>query len=148
MIVSRKGRYGVSVYDKTLGRKRWIGTYATRREAREAELEAMRSSSVQGFEMCGDFAVRWLANYPRKARATRRTYRYALGRFQQDFVRVLLRDLDSQLPAVGRSASLGRMCWSCGRCSLTRSTMACILGRIDSGTCAWSSRAAVRISSP
>jgi integrase len=94
MIVSRKGRYGVSVYDKTLGRKRWIGTYATRREAKEAEVEAMRSSSVQGSETCSDFAARWLADYPRNARATRRTYRYALRQFQEDFARVRLRDLD------------------------------------------------------
>jgi integrase len=94
MIVSRKGRYGVSVYDKALGRKRWIGTYATRREAKEAEVEATRLSSVQGSETCDDFAERWLADYPRSARATRRTYRYALRQFQKDFARVRLRDLD------------------------------------------------------
>jgi hypothetical protein len=58
MIVPRKGKYGVSVYDKTLGRKRWVGTFATRREAKEAEREAARSSAVRGSETCGDFARR------------------------------------------------------------------------------------------
>jgi hypothetical protein len=29
MIVKRSGSYGVSVYDKTVKRKRWVGTYPT-----------------------------------------------------------------------------------------------------------------------
>jgi hypothetical protein len=94
MIVSRKGKYGVSVYDKTLGRKRWVGTFGTKREAREAEREALRSSGSRGSETCCDFARRWLTDYPRKAAASRRTYRYALQHFQEDFPRVRLRDLD------------------------------------------------------
>jgi integrase len=94
MIVPRKGKYGVSVYDKTLGRKRWVGTFATRRESKEAEREAERSSAVRGSEMCGDFARRWLADYPRRAAASRKTYHYALQRFEGDFARVHLRDLD------------------------------------------------------
>lgn len=57
MIVPRKGKYGVSVYDKTLGHKRWVGTFATRREAKEAEREALRSSVARGSETCGDFAL-------------------------------------------------------------------------------------------
>jgi integrase len=94
MIVSRKGKYGVSVYDKTLGRKRWVGTYRTQREAREAEREALRSSGARGSETCGDFARRWLTDYPREAAASRKTYRYAIKGFQEDFARVRLRDLD------------------------------------------------------
>jgi integrase len=94
MIVPRKGKYGVSVYDKALGRKRWVGTFSTRREAREVEREALRSSSARGSETCGDFARRWLTDYPREAAASRQTYRYALQRFQEDFARVRLRDLD------------------------------------------------------
>jgi integrase len=94
VIVKRGGKYGVSVYDKTLGRKRWVGTFATRRAAREAERDAARLSAVRGSETCGDFAQRWLADYPREAAASRQTYRYALQRFQEDFARVQLRDLD------------------------------------------------------
>jgi integrase len=94
MIVPRKGKYGVSVYDKALGRKRWVGTFATRREAKEAEREVLRSSSARGSETCGEFARRWLTDYPREAAASRQTYRYALKQFQKDFARVRLRDLD------------------------------------------------------
>jgi hypothetical protein len=49
MITPRKGKYGVLVYDKALGRKRWVGTFVTKREAREAEREALRSSSTSFF---------------------------------------------------------------------------------------------------
>src|SRR4051812_37087164 len=37
VIVKRGKSYGVSVYDSSLRRKRWVGTYPTLREAREAE---------------------------------------------------------------------------------------------------------------
>ncbi len=94
MIVPRKGKYGVSVYDKTLGRKRWVGTFATKREAREVEREALRSTVARGSETCGEFARRWPTDYPREAAASRRTYRYAIKRFQEDFARVRLRDFD------------------------------------------------------
>jgi integrase len=97
MIVRRSnGKYGVSVYDKALGHKRWVGTFATRREAKEAEREALRSSSARGSETCGDFSRRWLTDYPREAAASRQTYRYALKQFQEDFARVRLRDLDKR----------------------------------------------------
>jgi integrase len=94
MIVKRGGRYGVSVYDKTLGRKRWVGTYATQREARDAEREAASTSAVLGRETCADYAARWLKEQPRKAAASRRTYGYALQGFKRDFATLPLRDLD------------------------------------------------------
>ena len=43
---------------------------------------------------CGEFAALWLDEYPRKAGATRRTYRYALKAFAGEFARVRLADLD------------------------------------------------------
>lgn len=71
-----------------------MGTYPTLREAKQAEREALSKSSVRGFETCGEFARRWLTDYPRAAAATRKTYRYALHRFREDFAGVPLRDLD------------------------------------------------------
>lgn len=94
MIVKRSGRYGVSVYDKALGRKRWIGTYPTRQEAKRAEREASGISSVRGSETCAEFAKRWLADFPRSAPASRRTYGYALRQFREDFSSVKLHELD------------------------------------------------------
>jgi integrase len=43
---------------------------------------------------CGEFATLWLDEYPRKAGATRRTYRYGLKVFADEFARVRLADLD------------------------------------------------------
>lgn len=86
-----------SVYEKTLGRKRWVDTFATRREVREAERDALRSSVARGSETCGDFARRWLTDCPREAAASRKTYRYAIKGFQEDFARVRLRDLDKPI---------------------------------------------------
>lgn len=83
MIVPPKGKYGVSVYDKTLGRKRWVGAFDTKREAREAEREALRSSGARGSETCGHFARWWLTDYPREAAASRKTYRYAIQGFRR-----------------------------------------------------------------
>jgi hypothetical protein len=42
MIVRRGSTYGVSVYDAALKRKRWVGTFETLRDAREAERNASR----------------------------------------------------------------------------------------------------------
>lgn len=74
MIVKRGDSYGVSVYDSALKRKRWIGTFATKAEAREAERDACRRRHVGGRMTCGEFATLWLDEYPREAGATRRTY--------------------------------------------------------------------------
>jgi hypothetical protein len=40
MIVKRGQGYGVSVYDGNLKRKRWVGTFGTLKEAREAQRRA------------------------------------------------------------------------------------------------------------
>ena len=94
MIVKRGSSYGVSVYDSALKRKRWVGTYRTKSEAREAEREASRRHHVGGRMTCGEFAALWLDEYPRAAGATRRTYRYGLKAFAEEFARVRLGDLD------------------------------------------------------
>ncbi len=94
MIVKRGNSYGVSVYDPALKRKRWVGTFATKAEARNAEREASRRRTVGGRLTCGEFVALWLNEYPRKAGATRRTYRYGLKVFADEFARVRLADLD------------------------------------------------------
>ena len=85
MIVKRGKGFGVSVYDPALKRKRWVGTFATRTEAREAERETSRRRHVGGRLTCGEFAKLWLVEYPRKAGATQRSYRYALLKFPRFF---------------------------------------------------------------
>ncbi len=94
MIVKRGAGYGVSVYDRTLKRKRWVGTFATKAEAREAERDASRRRAVGGRMTCGEFAQVWLDEYPRGAGATRRTYRYGLKTFAKEFAQLRLAEMD------------------------------------------------------
>ena len=98
MIVKRGAGYGVRVYDSVLKRPRWVGTYPTRQEARQAERDATRQRGIGSRVTCSEFVERWLTEYPRPAAATRRNYRYALQRFEADFGRARLADLDR--PAV------------------------------------------------
>lgn len=94
MIVKRGSGYGVSVYDPALKRKRWVGTFASKAEAREAEREASRRRSVGGRMTCAEFSSLWQKEYPRAAGATRRSYRYALKAFAEEFGRVRLSEFD------------------------------------------------------
>ncbi|MFN8225061.1 MAG: site-specific integrase [Gaiellales bacterium] len=94
MIVKRGRGYGVSVYDPALKRKRWVGTFASKVEARDAEREASRRRSVGGRMTCSEFATVWLKDYPRATGATRRSYRYALKAFSEEFGRVRLSEFD------------------------------------------------------
>jgi integrase len=94
VITKRGSSYGVSVYDSALRRKRWVGTFGTLRDAREAERNASRRRGELARVTCGEFAERWLADYARPAAATRRTYGYGLDRFKEDFGRVRLCELD------------------------------------------------------
>lgn len=92
MIFKRGSGYAVRVYIG--GRQKWVGTFDTRREAREAELEALRAPVSPREETCDSFAKRWVDDYPRPAAATRRTHGYALRAFIRDFAGVRLSDMD------------------------------------------------------
>jgi integrase len=92
VIVKRGSSYGVRVY--VGGRTRWVGTFKTRREARRAELEALKRPGSRCEETCDSFASRWVDDYPRPAAATRRTHRYALKAFIRDFAGIRLADVD------------------------------------------------------
>jgi integrase len=94
MIVKRGKGYGVSVYDPALKRKRWIGTYPTWREAKDAERDASRRRLISSRMTCGEFVERWLTDYARPAAATQRNYRYALSEFKKDFGHLRIADLD------------------------------------------------------
>jgi integrase len=94
VIVNRNGRFGVSVYDASLGRKRWIGTFATKREAKDAERAAATRRGSGSNLTCAEFAERWLVEYARPAAATRRNHTYAIRHFVADLGRARLADLD------------------------------------------------------
>jgi len=93
-VIKKRGKgYGVSVYDPALKRKRWVGTFRTLGEARDAERAASRRRGV-GRLTCGEFSKLWLAEYPRAAGATRRTYRYGVAGFADEFERVRIAEFD------------------------------------------------------
>ena len=92
--MKRGNGFGVSVYDPTLKRKRGVGTFASKTEAREAEREASRRRSVGGRMTCAEFSLLWQKHYPRAAGATRRTYAYALKASAEEFGRVRLSEFD------------------------------------------------------
>jgi integrase len=94
VIVNRNGRFGVSVYEPTLGRKRWVGTFTTKREAKDAERAAASRRGFGSNLTCAEFAERWLVEYARPAAATRRNYAYAIRHFIADLGRARLADLD------------------------------------------------------
>jgi hypothetical protein len=93
VIVKRGKGYGVSVYDSALKRKRWVGTFRTLGEAREAERMASRRRRT-GRLTCGEFTELWLTDYARAAGATRRTYRYGVAAFVKEFGHVRLSEFD------------------------------------------------------
>lgn len=94
MIVKRGTSYGVSVYDPSIGKKRWVGTFVTKSEAREAEREAARRPRGGSRVNCAAFAQIWLSDYSRPSPTTHQTYRYALNRFVADFGTKKLVDID------------------------------------------------------
>jgi len=94
VIVKRGSSWGVSVYDRALKRKRWVDTFKTKAEAREVERAAAQRRSVGGRMTCSEFAGLWLDEYPRAAGATRRTYRYGVKAFSEEFVHVRLSEVD------------------------------------------------------
>ena len=59
VIVKRGSSYGVSVYDTHPQRKRWIGTFPTRREAKDAERNASQKRRASTEVTCDEFARRW-----------------------------------------------------------------------------------------
>jgi integrase len=64
------GKWVVQIYDPATRRMRQVGTFATRREARRAEAEAMDRQTATGRETVGSFAARWPRDYPRPRAST------------------------------------------------------------------------------
>jgi hypothetical protein len=65
-VIKKRGKgYGVRVYDAALRRNRWVGTFGTLAEARDAERTASRKRGV-GRMTCGEFSKLWLTDYARQ----------------------------------------------------------------------------------
>jgi integrase len=64
------GKWVAQVYDPVTRRPRQVGTFATRREARRAESDAMDRRTATGRETVASFAARWPEDYPRPRAST------------------------------------------------------------------------------
>jgi hypothetical protein len=86
----------VQVYDpKAPKRRRWLGTFETEREAVDAERAARLGITPSGrARTIRDWSMVWLHDYPRPAVASRRTYRYAVVRINQEAGDLLLERVD------------------------------------------------------
>jgi len=92
-IIPRKGKFGVKVWDRATKRYRWVGSYDTEAEAIRAECDA---SLQPGRDMptVEHWARIWLSDYAREARATQRTYRYAVKQIVDRLGSLRLSDLN------------------------------------------------------
>lgn len=94
MIIKRGKRYGVRIY--RAGRQDWIGTYTTRREARQAEREELSRARASRDESAGSFAARWVEDFPRARASTNRQNGYAVKPFAAEFKTVVMADVTRQ----------------------------------------------------
>ena len=76
-IVRRNGRFGVKVWDRTAKRYRWIGSYSSEAEAKQAETDAALSPTAPSPTVT-QWGRIWLSDYAREAPATRQVYRQAV----------------------------------------------------------------------
>lgn len=83
-IVPRGDRFGVKVWDHGKRRYRWLGTYGTEVEARQAERDATLRPG-RDMPTVDEWARIWLSDYPRPTTSTQRTYRYASKRVTAEF---------------------------------------------------------------
>lgn len=81
-IVKRGAKYGVRVWVD--GRHLWLGTFATRAEAKRAEADATVQPVAGSSMTVEQWAQLWLQRYARPATATQRTYRYAIKQVVRD----------------------------------------------------------------
>ena len=91
MIQKRGKRWGVRIY--RAGRQEWVGTFSTKREAREVERAELSKPRAAREETCDSFGERWLRDFPRKRASTRRQYGYDIARFAADFKGVRMSDV-------------------------------------------------------
>jgi len=91
VIIKRGKRYGVRIYRS--GRQEWIGTYSTRREAREAEREELSRGRASREETCASFARRWVEDFPRPRASTNRKNGYDAEAFAAAFESTRMSDV-------------------------------------------------------
>lgn len=90
----RGSRWMAEGYDRSVKAKRYLGTYATRKEASQAEAEWKLRARATGRETCDRFAARWTTDYPRPRASTNRHNAERVKAFGRDFAGIRLADVD------------------------------------------------------
>src|SRR3954471_22586336 len=106
MAIRRRGdKWTVKVYDPAApGRQRWVGTFDTPGEARDAERAATIGIAPSArARTIRDWSMVWLRDYQRPAASTQRNYRSAVERINADVGELLLAGIDR--PAARRLAA-------------------------------------------
>jgi integrase len=90
MAVFKRGdRWAVTVHEpnaNTKSKKRWVGTFATFREAKDAEGDARKQVRRQSGRVAADeFARTWIDRYPRRRESTNIGHRERVSKFETDF---------------------------------------------------------------
>jgi integrase len=98
----RSERWAVEVYDPArASRKRYVGTFATQRDARfaerAAEMESAKRRGRSGDETVAGFAGRWLELRPRNKESTNVAYREQVKPFADRHGTVRLRDVTVEM---------------------------------------------------
>ena len=94
MIVKRGNKWGARIWDKREQKMRWLGSFETRQEAKNAEARATLRPRRSKPVTVSEWAAVWLSDYVRPAAATRSNYRYGAKRVVTDMGDVLLADID------------------------------------------------------
>lgn len=94
MAHKRGKRWVSSGYDKTLKRKRHLGTFDSQKEAKRVEADWQLRSQPTGQETCDMFADRWTRDYPRPRRSTNLHNAERVRIFAKDFAGVKLAAVD------------------------------------------------------
>jgi integrase len=91
----KRGRkWTASGYDPVQGRKRHLGTFDLKSEARTAEDDWRRRSKTSTRETCDRFAERWTTDYPRPRGSTNKHNAERVQAFGRDFKGIRLSDVD------------------------------------------------------
>jgi integrase len=99
------GRWAVQTYDPATTRPRQIGTYNTRKEAKQAEANAIGRHTAGGSETIQSFTARWTHDYPRPKPSTNIHNTERVQRFATEHAR---RRLDSITIEEARAWTLKR----------------------------------------
>lgn len=90
MTVYRRGtRWAVSIHDPISQKMRWVGTFASKREAIRAEADAIAVT-------CDGYADRWLDYHPRPSPASNATYDKRIKPFAKRFAGLPIAALDAR----------------------------------------------------